>query len=93
MTHDEIIKPAREARGIFHGPLIEQLSISEQDFLEKLAPALIAAGATAEREACAKVCDEKADQIIDTNRMVSAYVFAGECAAAIRARGEKGGSE
>ncbi len=50
MTRDDIIRMAREAGGRFHGPNIEHLSISEEDFLSKLAPALLAAGAAAERE-------------------------------------------
>ncbi len=91
MTRDEIIKLAREAGGglsCIAEPLEHPWKFSQAE-IERFS-ALVAA---AEREMCAKVCDEKADQIIDTNRMVSAYVFAGECAAAIRARGEKGGAE
>lgn len=50
MTRDDIIRMAVDAGGRFHGPNIEHLSISEEDFLSKLAPALLAAGAAAERE-------------------------------------------
>ena len=89
MTQDEIIRMAREAG--FEG-LIEKAWGIEQ--LERFA-ALVAAH---EREACAKVCDERAKgwfevrnaRTIDEGCMHSAAK--GEAlalAAAIRARGEK----
>ena len=54
----------------------------------------IVAGAAAEREACAKVCDAEADQHehLDRNgrsRHLDDATVARTCAAAIRARGEK----
>ena len=39
-----------------------------------------------EREECAISCDVKGATMLDQNRMVSAYVMAGECALAIRQR-------
>jgi len=44
------------------------------------------AATLAEREACAELCEARGDAIMEQNRMVSAYVMAGECAAAIHAR-------
>lgn len=70
MTHDEIIRMAREA-GWWTLPRILRVR------LERFA-ALVAA---AEREECAKVCEEVArgDE--------TGYGVAEDCAAAIRARG------
>ena len=73
MTRDEIISMARKAG-------FTTLSINEDlwgPYLERFAN-LVAAH---EREECAKVCDEVGDRDTDTH----AY----DCAAAIRARGEK----
>ena len=75
MTQDEIIRMAREAG--FEG-LIEKAWGIEQ--LERFA-ALVAAH---EREACAKVCEQ-----IDTAAFGSERPEPNDCAAAIRARGEK----
>ena len=95
MTQDEIIRMAREAG--FEG-LIEKAWGIEQ--LERYA-ALVAANerekhlnlanevawsiALAEREACAKVCEE-----IDVAAFGSNRPAPNDCAAAIRARGENG---
>ena len=74
MTHDSIIRMAREA-----GAMFDHMTWVERDLapvFERFA-ALVAA---AEREACAKVCDA-------LHYEVDAY--GAQCAAAIRARGQK----
>lgn len=87
MTRDELMNLAREAgfqTGVIHDrdgqplyPLVQPLGQAGCAVeLERFA-ALVAA---AEREACAKVCDE-------LDAQVDKYPSA--CAAAIRARGEK----
>ena len=70
MNRDEIIRMAREAG-------LERNGYWEFDMnrLERFA-ALVAA---AEREACAKVCEELAERF---------HAHAADCAAAIRARGQ-----
>jgi len=70
MTRDDIIRMAREAG------ISQSHAEGMTDFLERFA-ALVAA---AEREACAKVCEEYAGPF-NSHRI-------GECAAAIRARGQ-----
>jgi hypothetical protein len=73
MTKDEVIRMARQADD-FRGLWNEQRHIGDiQDFLYRFS-ALVAAH---EREACARVCD---DMVLYTGY---------DCAAAIRARGEK----
>ncbi len=71
MTRDDIIRMAREAGwpGIYSKPLMS-ITMQEDDFLRFAA--LVAA---AEREACAKVCEEPG------------WNAANWCAKAIRARG------
>ena len=78
MTRDDIIRMAREAGwpGIYSKPLLS-ITMQEDDFLRFAA--LVAA---AEREACAKVCDELAEK----DRLSNYYAVA---ARAIRDRGEK----
>ncbi len=71
MTKDEIIKLAREAGVRDDGYRFE---FSEFRYLERFFQAAYAAGAAAEREACASICDEHADDPV-------------YCGAAIRARG------
>lgn len=73
MTRDDVIRMAREASGL-PDPMIFVGAY------ERFA-ALVAA---AEREACAKVCDYQITRWTDDR----ARYAAGECAAAIRARGE-----
>ena len=75
MTKDEIIRMAKECGVHEYGPLTRNWSFELSQF-ERFA-ALVAA---AEREACAKVCEQDDFQIYET---------AERCAAAIRARGEK----
>jgi hypothetical protein len=74
MTQDEIVKMAREAGiNVEQGFLLRFAGV--EDDLERFA-ALVAA---AEREACAKVCDD----------LVLHQYSASGCAAAIRARGQQ----
>ena len=76
MTRDDIIRMAREAGFV-------TLSINEETwipYLDRFA-GLVAA---AEREACAKVCEEYQDAV-DRHRWPNGY----ECADAIRARGQE----
>ena len=77
MTRDDIIRMAREA-----GFEIDCCSLEWHDRIERFA-ALVAA---AEREACAKVCDEMEEKAEDTE--CCKWPTPIDCAAAIRARGE-----
>ena len=79
MTRDDVIRMAREA----HGPITGQWWDMDVAALEHFA-ALVAA---AEREACAKVCEEVERKATKQPPMVGQG--AQSCAAAIRARGEK----
>lgn len=75
MTRDEIIRMAREAGAFFDG------DCSVYDMPEHCFEKFAALVAAAEREACAKVCDELRDED-------GFEPYGTECAAAIRARGE-----
>jgi len=76
MNREEIIRMAQEAGGgTTWWPL-------HTDTLERFFRAAYAAGAAAEREACAKVCED-----IDT-KYDGEDVLATWCAAALRARGQ-----
>lgn len=77
MTRDDIIRLAREAELAEWHPSIQQhlFSFADPERLERFA-SLVAA---AEREACAKVCEDD-----ESGRDGNGYY-----AAAIRARGEK----
>ena len=77
MTRDEIIKLAREVG--MHGMLTDVVTTFDE--LERLA-ALVAA---AEREACAKVCEETTAAW--TQHLYNSGCM--DCATAIRARGMK----
>jgi hypothetical protein len=77
MNRDEVMRMAREARLAEHTHPYQLWSASD-DGLERFA-ALIAA---AEREACAKVCDQRAEE----DKFEGGYANA--CAEAIRARGQ-----
>ncbi|OQS42282.1 hypothetical protein [Chromobacterium haemolyticum] len=98
LTREEIIHLAREAGcDILNVPGVGQIAryrdIRVTNLLERFA-AIVAA---AEREACAQVCDSIEDRYQETEcrnwpeMRTDAQQGAGECAAAIRARGEKGG--
>jgi hypothetical protein len=77
MTRDDIIRMAREAG--WNWPEVHTTSI--EDRLERFFKLAYEAGAAAEREACAKVCDD-IDPPLDSSTTAMA------CAAAIRARGQ-----
>jgi len=72
MNRDDIIRMAREARGYPAAPTDGSLWLFSESHLERFA-ALVAA---AEREACAKVCEEPG------------WNAANWCATQIRARGQ-----
>ena len=96
MIRDQILEAARQANlyGIYralnwYDEKTEDGSYAYEEWDEQLElfAKLIAA---AEREACAKVCEKPIDEIQitdDCSEMV--YMGGLECAAAIRARGEK----
>lgn len=73
MTQDDIIRMAREAG----------IQPVDRPRVEKFAELV----ASAEREACAQVCDQEQSQ---WNADRDGWQSAKDCAAAIRARGEKG---
>jgi hypothetical protein len=73
MTAEESLRMAREA-GL--------LGLDAEGRLERFRKLAYGAGVRAEREACAKVCDELAD----ASNLVYAGRAAMHCAAAIRAR-------
>ena len=75
MTRDDIIRMAREAGIVETGEAIWKMC------------ELVAA---AEREACAKVCEEKIDAEYATGKVDhNEMAWTQSCAIAIRARGEK----
>ena len=77
MTRDDIIRMAREAHLVMYD--------YDHPSLERFA-ALIAA---AEREACAKVCDERVDAEYATGKVDHNEMgWTQACAIAIRARGQ-----
>jgi hypothetical protein len=73
MTAEESLRMAQEA-GL--------LGLDVEGRLERFRKLAYEAGVRAEREACAKVCDELAD----ASNLVYAWCAAMHCAAAIRAR-------
>ena len=82
MTRDELFKLASQSGMLLSRRFVEGNEKFTGDCLERFA-ALVAA---AEREACAKVCDDLAADAVSA----LVYPFGFErCAEAIRARGEK----
>lgn len=80
MNRDEIIRMAREAARSENSRLLG----CGLDDLERFYRAAFAAGAAAEREECAKVCEQWGTEV-----RVETWDMAGkDCAAAIRARGK-----
>ena len=99
MNRDDVIRWAREVG--LHLPYWADDEDPEIDpprwtmvsplplLLERFAAAAYAAGAAAEREACAKVCDEKVDAEYATGKVDHNEMgWTQACAAAIRARGQ-----
>ena len=98
LSREEIIRMARDAGAMPIKGEPKQLAIVTNLMIERFANAAYAAGAAAEREACAKVCDDEAAMEI---RMIGLPVAPSEiiqkdrakqfnkAAAAIRARGDK----
>lgn len=91
MTKDEIIKLAREAGIDKWWNSGSELRETFDAHLEAFARACYEAGRTAERNECAKVCEERSayydsgdDDRPDSRRAIAAKA----CAAAIRARGK-----
>ena len=79
MNRDDVIRMAREAGIVFDD--------KAAPFYERLAAAAYAAGAAAEREACAMVCDEKVDAEYATGKVDHNEMgWTQACAIAIRAR-------
>lgn len=84
LARDDVIRMAREVGA--SSPL-SNFNHAEGDLLERFAAAAYAAGQDAEREACAKVCEDISDNVSSPLWSAGAY----DCAEAIRARAEKGG--
>jgi hypothetical protein len=91
MTRDDILRMAREAQW-FGG--IEGWTFNSYAELARFAALAYEAGAAAEREACAKVCESVIEEIRETADNVLSHEdcrsiqAAQDCAAAIRARGQ-----
>jgi hypothetical protein len=84
MTREEIIRMAREA-GFDPHDMSDDFTCNLED-IERFA-ALVAAR---EREACAKICDEKVDSEYATGKVDrNEMAWTQACLIAIRARGEQ----
>ena len=81
MTREDIIRMAREAQSV-HATETWTFALSANQ-LERFFHAAYAAGAAAEREACAKVCDDKAKETFSSQCQTWGDYFA----CVIRARG------
>jgi hypothetical protein len=79
MTQEDMIRMAREAGFAERDAMFRVAFVANKNNLERFA-ALVAA---AEREACAKVCDDFEVDAHDNNDLIYR-----ECATAIRARGQ-----
>lgn len=85
MTRDDIIRMAREA-GLYSG---SPRTPSTGRMIEKRLERFAALVASHEREACAKVCDDKVDAEYATGKVDHNEMgWTQACAIAIRARGE-----
>ena len=96
MNREDIIRMAREAcmalsdkqavgGNLWYWPMEYQEKPAYREALERFFHAAYAAGAAAEREACAKVCDDKAKETFSGQCQVWGDYFA----RVIRARGNK----
>ena len=83
MDRDDIIRMAREAGMIGTGEAGNELERLYREAILDALPRFAYLIAAAEREACAKVCEEYQDAV-DRHRWPNGY----ECADAIRARGQ-----
>ena len=96
MTRDDIIRMAREAWGLefipesdvpklerFANLVAIKVAASEREWMQETNIKLIAEAVSAEREACAKVCEDMDDEYKGED------VLATWCAKAIRDRGVK----
>lgn len=81
MNRDDIIRMAREAKLL---PQWLELCPKDEKALERFFHAAYAAGAAAEREECAKVCEQMPDLEHGWRANLPS-----DCAAAIRSRGNK----
>ena len=81
MTREEIIRMAREAGFHCYNGCVDGIDAD----LERFFQAAYAAGAAAEREACAKECE---NHKVGLNSYFEIDERIQECAAAIRARGQ-----
>jgi predicted aldo/keto reductase-like oxidoreductase len=95
MNREDIIRMAREAGFDYFDVVLTANDPSEEPMAKALQKDLVDCGfrfaslvAAAEREACAKVCEEQAVWF-DENRNFADASGAESCAAAIRARGDK----
>ena len=94
MNRDDVIRMAREAGLLTIGTADGSVAVYTwpkgiTEELERFAALAYAAGADAEREACAKVCDEKVDAEYATGKVDHNEMgWTQACAIAIRARGQ-----
>ena len=88
LTRDDVIQMANDAGITF----VTEFGVASatHEWLERFAAAAYAAGAAAEREACAQVCDHIADQHERQNYDKRAAAAADQCAIAIRQRAAAG---
>jgi hypothetical protein len=87
MTQDEIIEMAKEAR-IHRDDSWRFEMLQEKNALEVFAKLVAEKATAAEREACAKVCEEVLEQYRGTAMGKHAELVGDDCADAIRARGQ-----
>jgi len=85
LNRDDILRMAREVAGVTYPAGMAEVKIGmSEEHLERFA-ALVAA---AEREACAKLCEQPIDEIQITDDCSELVYMGGkECAFAIRERG------
>ena len=96
MSNDEIISMAKEAAqsdgsADHAGREVVLYAAKTPRFLERFAALVSARAAAIEREACAKVCDDRKKDWHENENYHSGYMAAGAgiCAKKIRARGDK----
>jgi len=71
MTKEDIIRMARET-GLHLATDVNWMPIIGFEYAEKLVAIAYAAGAAAEREACAKICDSFADDPVYCGELIRA---------------------